>query len=276
MKLTLYENADDFLKDNKNFIVHNSLQADLMYGNAHSSLSKEQGFYGASVKNGNEILLSSQIAPFPRVHFSNCVSPAEMAEVLAQNYIDSNNLPDEVNGDKKTVKTIVKALEKRSVKYELSSELYKRKCSKLIDIPVLSLKIVNAQNIDFDFENFYYNFCTECNLPIDKESAAQKAEKLKASGNLYALIDNGNVVTVAASNRKTEHGRAINLVYTPQKFRKKGYSTCCVKQLTEIILKDNDYAFLYADRHNPISNHEYQQLGFEIIEEFCQYKRLEK
>ena len=272
MKLTVYESADEFLKDNKNFIIHNSLQADLIYGNAHSSLNKEQGFFGASVKNGSEIILSSQIGDFPRVHFSNCISPKEMADVLAQNYVGTNNIPQQVNGDKKTVKAIVKAMESHSDKYELHSELYKRKCSELTYIETLPLKIVNAQNLDFDFKEFYYGFCTECNLPADKNTISEKAAKLKTSGNLYALVDNGTVVTVAASNRKTEHGRAINLVYTPSEYRRKGYSTCCVKQLTQLILKDSDYAFLYADKHNPISNHEYQRLGFDAIEEFSQYK----
>ena len=273
MKLTLYESADSFLNDNKNFITQNSLQADLMYGNAHSALTKANGFYGASVKYGNEIMLSSQIASFPRVHFSNCVSPSEMADRLVQNYIEKGNIPLKINGDKNTVDAVVKAMENHSIKYNLDSELYKRKCSKLVDIPTLSLKITNAKNLDFDFSEFYYDFCKECNITVDWQTAKEKSKKIKSEGNLYLLKDGSNIVTIAASSRKTEGGRAISLVYTPPEYRKKGYSTCCVKQLTEIILKDNNYAFLYSDKSNPVSNHEYERLGFEIIEEFHQYKK---
>ncbi|MBN2879659.1 MAG: GNAT family N-acetyltransferase [Clostridia bacterium] len=274
MKITLYDHADDFLKDNKKIIESNSLKADLMYGNAHSSLGKEDRFFGASVKDNGESLLSIQILPYARVHFSDCKNPEPFTDALVESYIEQNNVPDDISGDKKTMESLVNAFKKHGIEYALHFDMLKRKCETLAGVPVLDLKLMNAETIDFDFTDFYINFADDCSLDCDPDTAREKAAALKLSGNLFALVDNGSVVTMAATSRKTHNARAVNFVYTPPEHRGKGYSLCCVKQLTEAILKDNDCAFLYADINNPISNHVYEKLGYEVFDEFCHYKKL--
>lgn len=271
MKITIYDHADQFLEDNRNFIYKNSMEADLVYMNAHCNLSKDEGFYGASVKNGDEVLLAIQVGQFPRVHFSNCSDAKPMTDSLAQSYVDNNQIPKTINGDSKTVQSMVVSLKEHGVIYNLHMELYKRKCTQLANVPVLDLKIINTQDLDCDFTDYYINFATECRVPFDKSAAKEKTQILVDSGNFYALIKDDKIVTVAASNRKTTDGRAINMVYTPPEYRGLGYSTCCVKQLTQIILNESDYAFLYADKANLISNHVYEKLGYNVFGEFSQY-----
>jgi len=271
MKVTLYDHADKFLEDNREFIYKNSLVADLVYMNAHCSLSTSEGFYGASVKNNDEVLLSIQVGDFSRVHFSNYKDAKAMTDLLAESYIGNNQIPKSINGDTKTVQSMISSLKERGVTYTLHMELFKRKCTELADIPILDLKVINTQDIDFDFTDYYIQFATECNVPFEIDTAKEKTDKLVESGNFYALVKDTKVVTVAASNRKTVDGRAINMVYTPPEYRGMGYSTCCVKQLTKIILDECDYAFLYADKANLISNHVYEKLGYRVFGEFSQY-----
>jgi len=273
MKIALYDHADDFLKDNKKIIESNSLKADLIYGNAHSSLSKDDGFFGASVKDNGEALLSIQILPYPMVHFSDCKNPEPFADALIESYIAHNNVPDDISGDKKTIESLINSFRKHGIEFKLHFYMLKRKCATLIDVPILDLKLINAETIDFDFTDFYINFAKDCSINCDPDTAHEKAEALKVSGNLFVLVDNGSVVTMAATSRRTQNARAVNYVYTPPEHRGKGYSLCCVKQLTEAILKENDFAFLYADINNPISNHVYEKLGYEIFDEFCHYKK---
>jgi hypothetical protein len=49
--------------------------------------------------------------------------------------------------------------------------------------------------------------------------------------------ENGEVVSMADLRRETAHGIAVSLVYTPPRWRNRGYATSCVAQLTHWIFE---------------------------------------
>jgi predicted GNAT family acetyltransferase len=46
-----------------------------------------------------------------------------------------------------------------------------------------------------------------------------------------------------------------------------------MKHATQDILAEGSFAFLYADRDNPISNHVYEKIGYKKVGEFMEQKR---
>ncbi|MCG7408711.1 GNAT family N-acetyltransferase [Paenibacillus sp. ACRRX] len=89
------------------------------------------------------------------------------------------------------------------------------------------------------------------------------AARLVSSGNLFGWIHGGELVSIAnITFRSPRHG-AINSVYTPAEFRKKGYASALVASLCDLLLhKEKLTPILYADTANPNSNKVYQSIGF--------------
>lgn len=74
----------------------------------------------------------------------------------------------------------------------------------------------------------------------------------------------GEILTMAMTTRKMKDGIAISLVYTPKKYRNKGFSQSLLYQLCTELLKTNKFVTLFVDKTNPVSNKLYWKLGFVI------------
>jgi predicted GNAT family acetyltransferase len=70
-------------------------------------------------------------------------------------------------------------------------------------------------------------------------------------------------VSLAAGRQLSPTVGSLGSVYTPPKYRRKGYATACVAALSQKLLNEGcDRCFLLTDLANPISNHIYQQIGY--------------
>ena len=70
--------------------------------------------------------------------------------------------------------------------------------------------------------------------------------------------------------RSLEGITQIGIVFTPPDQRGKGYASTCVAELTSQILESGERCMLYANLNNPIANHVYQQIGYEVVQETLQ------
>lgn len=275
MEMTIYKNADDFLIENKDVMEQHSIQANLIWVNALSKKSVEDGFFGVSIIQGESIYLAIQTTPHPMVHFSVGDDIKDMAELLAK-YLSANNLlPEKINGIKKTVDIFYKVANELGADYKESRYLYLYECRNVENIFIVDGKYQSPITAEFDFGPWYIGFYKDCELddPIDK--AAEKARKMVDNGSLVCFVIDGKPVTMAAKTRQIPGGRCISAVYTPNDFRGNGYSIACMKHLTQEILDEgNDTAFLYADKYNPISNHVYEKIGYKKIGDFMEYCRI--
>ena len=108
-------------------------------------------------------------------------------------------------------------------------------------------------------------FCREAK--IEDETAYTQAQLPRLIGKEWLYVwDGGAVVSMAGLGRETAHGIAVSLVYTPPRWRNKGYASSCVAKLTNRML-DNGKKFccLFTDLANPISNSIYQRIGYREI-----------
>ncbi|HEY6172458.1 MAG TPA: GNAT family N-acetyltransferase, partial [Candidatus Kapabacteria bacterium] len=97
----------------------------------------------------------------------------------------------------------------------------------------------------------------------------------EAKGNLSFRIEGGNVfvwrdghelVSIAATVRKTTNAAIIGIVYTPDKLRGKGYASTLVGKLTENLLAGGfTKCGLFTEADNPISNGIYRKIGYEPV-----------
>lgn len=116
---------------------------------------------------------------------------------------------------------------------------------------------------------FYRDVETDHTPSLTNQIAAQ----LMQNRDIYVWADEDDTPkTMAARSRPTENGISINMVFTPESERGKGYATACVASLSQKLL-DDGYAFctLFTDLKNPTSNHIYQKIGYKRILDLQDY-----
>ena len=102
----------------------------------------------------------------------------------------------------------------------------------------------------------------------DRERLLVQVPRLLEAGEIY-LWDDGGPVSMAAGTRPIPHGITVNRVFTPPPQRRRGYATACVAALSQRLL-DEGYQFctLFTDLSNPTSNAIYQQIGYQPVCDF--------
>jgi GNAT superfamily N-acetyltransferase len=112
----------------------------------------------------------------------------------------------------------------------------------------------------------------------DRDTALLITDRLLTDENLYIWLaepDGGEEqpVSMAARARPTQHGTAINLVYTPPEFRRRGYASATVAHLSHQILVNGwEFCTLFTDLSNPTSNHIYETIGYSPVVDYTEYR----
>ncbi len=92
------------------------------------------------------------------------------------------------------------------------------------------------------------------------------------SGGTALWADGGQTVSLSGFGGTTPHGIRIGPVYTPPQFRRRGYASALVGQLSRHLLDGGrEYCFLYTDLANPTSNRIYMNVGYELVCESADY-----
>jgi len=274
MNSTEYSHSEEFWADNRAVILRHILQAELVYLNARNNIGADRGFFGMAVQDEHNTLLAIQTPPYPMIFFGCGDAPAPLAEQMAQQLIKRGKVPAMIHGNISSTAAVLDALEKQGVRYRAGRSLIQRKCEALADLPTLDLPLINANEVDYDFSGDYLRFLEECHAVYDPARLQHDIDAMLKNNDLYVLTDRGTVVTMGRLQRIIPGARAVGVIYTPPAFRGHGYSTCCTKQLTRrIFAAGYDYAYLYAEADNPVSNHVYEKLGYRKTDEFTEYHR---
>jgi GNAT superfamily N-acetyltransferase len=105
---------------------------------------------------------------------------------------------------------------------------------------------------------------------VRSESSRASAHRRISAGDLYLWCD-PDPRTMAGSARPTKRAIAVNGVYTPPEWRRRGYATACVAALSTHLLERFEFCVLYTDLANPTSNSIYTQLGYRRVRDFLMY-----
>jgi uncharacterized protein len=110
-------------------------------------------------------------------------------------------------------------------------------------------------------------FSREAMGDLDPTDPAQAADRwIARRGRTMYLWQDGDVVSMCGVGGQTPNGVRIGPVYTPPRFRGRGYAGSCVAAASAFQLTaGRQFCFLFTDVANPTSNHIYQEIGYEPI-----------
>jgi predicted GNAT family acetyltransferase len=158
----------------------------------------------------------------------------------------------------------------------MSMGLYQLRQVQLHDWPPGQLRAGRAADLELLSEwamQFELEVWKRPQAAQDAEEARHLVEGKIAAQDLHVWEVEGQPVSMASSARPTRYGVVVNLVYTPPLLRGKGYARACVAALSQRLL-DRGFTFctLFTDLDNPVSNRLYQQVGYQWLTEFAEYK----
>jgi predicted GNAT family acetyltransferase len=129
------------------------------------------------------------------------------------------------------------------------------------------LRLAGAADLDL-VSGWRQAFQVETYGQADAEEMRRRTRSRIEAKDVY-LWEDGQPVSVAMRTRPTGRGISVTMVYTPPRWRRRGYATACVGELTRLLLEEG-WAFcaLFADLANATSNRLYQRLGYRPV---CDY-----
>lgn len=99
----------------------------------------------------------------------------------------------------------------------------------------------------------------------DDEALKRAKDMIENEPYVFLWEVDGKPVSMARGARKTENGITVNFVYTPSEYRRKGYASSVVAELSRLLLKDHSFCSLYTDLDNPTSNKIYMEIGYKPV-----------
>jgi uncharacterized protein len=101
--------------------------------------------------------------------------------------------------------------------------------------------------------------------PDDDPVADAVDRRLEAEEAGASLWEDERPVSVASFGNPTPNGIRIGPVYTPPEYRRRGYASALVAELSERLLARRRFCFLFTDLANPTANRIYEQIGYRRV-----------
>ena len=135
-----------------------------------------------------------------------------------------------------------------------------------------SLRVANPSDTPLLIE-WFQRFQIDIGSPRSIESARERVFHMVARKSAYLWMSGDEPVSLATHSRSTRCVAAISGVYTPPKFRNRGYATACVSSLAARLLGSGfKSCCLYTDANYPTSNRIYRRIGFRQVERSIVYR----
>lgn len=268
MKITKFNDPFQYYQKVESYLVRQEAVHCLILG-----ISK--GLYRAETNPANtpylvvvekdKTVIATAIQTPPRKLILAKSSNTKAIELIAQDLAtDSQSLPG-IIASKAEAETFVKTwqcLEKKSSKLEMAMRIHQLEKVKAINKASGSLRIT-IESDRILLTDWIQAFVKEALGDNELKSDSQLwFDRHLENKSLFIWQDNEAAVSMAACSGATSNGIRINAVYTPPKYRGKGYATSCVAEMSQKLLNQYKYCFLFTNLANPTSNHIYRKIGF--------------
>ena len=116
-------------------------------------------------------------------------------------------------------------------------------------------------------------FSEECRVEVFDIPTNTEQVKSRIEEQTHFIWEDGRPVSQAVHGRSTQNGAVVNGVYTPPHYRRKGYASSVVAELSQVLLeRGHTFCCLFADADNPISCGIYRKIGYYDLCVFSEIK----
>lgn len=275
MEFIRYDNARSFSADVMEFLLQNEVENNVTIGNIIRGLEtgNSEGWFMAAVKDLGKVVLTAMMTP----PFNFLISGVATAENFkAMDLIMKELMEKDVKVPGIVAEKPLAAAfsEKYCSDFHLPQKVGMKmrlyRLDTVLVVPQVTGKLRAAKKEDLFFlPHWQLAFADDCQLMRGNIMDVAERIKRQIEEGILFIWEDGGPVAQAAAGRKTLNGVIINAVYTPPYFRKKGYATSCVAEVSRLML-NRGYKFcaLFTDLDNPISNSIYMKIGYKPVCDF--------
>lgn len=278
MKVVSYETVARFLEENKTLLLEREAVSQLILFNAltNQHLETNAALLFGRVEDdlGKAVLLFANVQPYNLViHAANPAGIPSAAQTLSDYIIRLDIEIKGINANKAICNAFTAEYGIKRPGYDFREKLAMdiMELKRLKDLKLVKGKTRHANMADMErIAEWMKEFTADAlDETVLYEDQIPKAIKIIESKRLYVFENpDGEIVTMAAAAKQLIHGICINYVYTPFKFRNKGYAAANMYYLSkEMLDKGNQFCSLFVDKKNPVSNRVYKKIGYEILED---------
>ncbi len=270
-KVIVYKNPKDFWFEISPHLKIEEAKNSLILGISFLFLSDPKNcIYQSAFFDGSNFLgslscsqhrQSMNLLPSP-------VNNSSHAKTLFDEFLKSNINLTGIVAETKKAEIYKSTIDSLGLKTRLNMSQGIYKCSKVL-IPATKDKI-NFRLADIKdlktIGEWIVDFHREA-VPHDPPVNGEVEAKVRIGNEMiYVLEKENQLLSMAAWSRDLKSSCSINLVFTPEKYRKKGYASLVTALLTQhMLLQGKKGTKLYTDTKNPTSNKIYQQIGYEFV-----------
>jgi uncharacterized protein len=278
MRLTTYATAAEFLAAVGPTLAEHEAEHHLVLGVADAAATgpaPNDNLFLASAHDARGLALAALMTHgYPLLLASDRPDVTSASTLLWDALAAEQHLPRFVIGTVGQVEGAVEQLTRASggiAKIAMRQRSYKLTSLDALPPSSGSLRAATSDDLDLVAE-WVSHFEAEALANIVSRSTKASAARRIAAGEIYVWCD-PEPRTMAASARPTKRAIAVNGVYTPREWRRRGYATACVAALSEILLQRGfELCVLYTDLSNPTSNSIYTRIGYRPLRDFLMFE----
>ncbi len=283
MKLSICTHGQEFLDCYESLMASHEVVYQLILGNAHSHAMTSAGkdcFFGAVLNDQQlPLFLFAHLAPYRLLMYALDSSFAADAVSLVFNYIEQQRI--EISGilASRQICDLYLACDQNHT-YQRGHSMDIMELRSVNDFPVSPGRFRMASADDLNVLTEYaLGFHQDAGLAIsenEREKAYEKQQTLLVDHSLYVYeTPEGQIASTAYVARRLNHGCCISGVYTHPSCRGRGYCASMMQLIAkEQLAKGAEYLGLYVDQENPVSNHVYKKVGYQILIDSIEYDRI--
>ena len=255
--IKVYNNGQEFLKENKSYLDTNKYIAVFFYLDAEVFYEASNKNFAIKVEENKKKLLAIKLEPYNICLFGDKECLKDLLIFLKDNNYDS--------------KGFLCPCDLGELLLEISNDLISKRYEKVIGMDFMeatsytnpsSEEVEVATSLDVDIIYKYaVSFIKECGLP-DKPN---KDKILNNINNYRVIRRDGIVASMAYFSKSTYDSYRISYVYSEPRYRLLGLARIVVNNIKNEILDMGMIPTLNVDQKNPISNHIYESLGFKKV-----------
>lgn len=267
MKLTRFNDANCYYQKVESYLLQQEAIHCLLLGISQSLCSNRNDNsslpYLAVVESEGNIIATAIRTPPRRLILSQATNDRAIESIARDLANESQSLPGVIapKSEAETFINIWQSLTGQS--YELDVAMSVHQLEKMQPIAKAGGKLRLVEESD-------RSLLTDWIQAFEQEALGDKEPKSDhqlwfnrhlENKSLFVWQDD-TIVSMAAYGGATPNGIRINAVYTPPEYRGRGYATACVAKISQQLLKQYQYCFLFTNLANPVSNHIYRKIGY--------------
>jgi ribosomal protein S18 acetylase RimI-like enzyme len=278
VRLTTYATAAAFLDAVGSVLTEHEADHHLVLGVAEAAAAgraPNEGLFAASVEDADGLVLAALMTrERPLLVASDRADIAPAAKMLWDALTASGSKPRFLIGEARQAESIAAewaALAGLAPCLAMRQRAYRLDLVQATADVSGALRLATLDDLGLVAE-WIRDFESEALAHVLPQSTKASAERRIAAHEVYLWCD-PEPRTMASSARPTKRAIAVNGVYTPPEWRRRGYATACVAALSELLLQRGfEFCVLYTDLSNPTSNAIYTRIGYRPIRDFLMYE----